>query len=210
MDQNEDNKYILNEAGEQLCKWFIGSNEGKAEVTKIETFSYLSNLLTSKILHSKTILGSFILITLFAIFLSTKFEIIIIGTFLLPVPDQIPLSNLLYYNIIFYLIILLFYHALGKLVGGSNFQFSIHSLSIFIVSHFPTHIVVIFLYLLNTVIPISLGIIMWLIISVILQFLFVAITSSFHISNHGIGITRSLIISFSSLYLTLLISIYFS
>ncbi|MCE7735008.1 MAG: hypothetical protein GPJ54_09035, partial [Candidatus Heimdallarchaeota archaeon] len=197
--QNGQNHYKLNEEGQELTAWFLKSDTGTVTVKKINSFTIFINPIFNKLDKNfrVSIIVSFLL-TLFGFYYADRSNLIVLGPLIVQNTDKYNVAiNILSLFFILTIIGLASYLINRKMDFRQIIAGTLYSL-------IPTYFTIIILSILS----VELNTQFWRFISIILQLLYLVISTASLIRN-GMRIERSIIIHLIILYILMFVSYQF-
>ncbi|MHA2248778.1 MAG: winged helix-turn-helix domain-containing protein [Candidatus Kariarchaeaceae archaeon] len=190
--QNSENLYQLNEKGMMVCEWFLQTKSGKANVQKIDAFTALVNPVLVKIsLHANEIL----IISLLALFMghitSSQVGAIILGPFILPIPNNINTDQVLLFNTLVTICLFLLYTGSRYVFQFSNRMSETAINTGFILSLLPTNLVVVLFYIVDQLFRIEITLPIWIILSFMTQLFFLILNSAILVAYCGSSVEKA-------------------
>ena len=208
ISQDSSNLYVLNEDGVSICEWFLQTKKGQVTVKKIDAFTSFTNPIVQLINNnSSIILPIGIVSLLLAFYLGSELGILSLGPFLLPVIKFESSSNLLLFNVIIQLGLLLIYIFTIYFVYKKKNIVDKRIITGYLVSLFPNIFVIYLFFIIDYYYEFELELIFWILISITNQMIFLLVNSSILLINYGSSVEKSITIVLSNLYLILLIAI---
>lgn len=198
--QDENKFYLLNEEGENVCKWFIG-NENHITVRKIDAFTRISYPINNFIEENELLILFFGLVMVISgQLIANNLDLVIFGSlFIFP-----GVENLIILNLLSLLGVIMLYVFSVFLVFK---RVELRSIVVAIISLIPSYLAMIILGIISIITGLgAISSVIWFIISVLSQFAFLSLNSAFLVNYYGLKIERSILIVIVNLYLQLIIA----
>lgn len=194
--QNEQSHYCLNDEGHKLVSWFLKTDSILVSVKKVDSFTILMNPIHSFLEHYTPFSHiSSLIIILIGLIYSSIHKVVVVGPF---ITQEINTSYLIFNILTNTLLIMVI-----TLLSGKSLKKSYQIVKELHFGLFPPFLLVILIFLLK----IQLSSILWMIVSFILQFVFMSYSTSV-LARNAIKVERSILIVLFALYF-LIFSIFY-
>ncbi|MHA2276959.1 MAG: hypothetical protein ACXAC2_14395, partial [Candidatus Kariarchaeaceae archaeon] len=196
------NQYQLNSFGEIICSRYLDTDNGKATVVKIDTFTAFARPFVDSLNERSRMIYTSILVSyILGIYYSTIHEIIVIGPFILPKPNFVNSNNIIQFNISVLVVLIILYNLSNYLLLFQSFKNTYHITITYLFSIVPNFVLIVMLHFFSSYSAISIPLSIWLIISILSQLYFLFLNESFLVGEYGISIEKGIILIILHLYI---------
>jgi hypothetical protein len=207
IDHNAMQTYSLNDNGVKICEWFLGTKSRKVKVERMNAFTAITSRFYDYLdLYPIAFLFLTLGIILSGQIVASNLDILVLGPLILPSPEQIDQDWLWVINLGSLALFFLIFTA-SLFVTSQKFRFS-KGLIVFLTALTPTYVIILLIYTGNQN-DLTIGLLMWILITIFTQLTFLVLSSTAIVVYYGLSIERSVLIAFTLLYLLLVFSLPF-